>query len=464
MRSTAAVVVLEEAPQFNAGKGAVFNAKGGHELDAAIMEGHTRRAGAVAGVTTIRNPIKLARTVMEHSPHVMLAGAGAEAFADTRPEIERVPNNWFDTDKRRQQLEKAQRDEAAKGKREARNDACDAPTYFGTVGAVALDAQGHIAAATSTGGMTNKKWGRVGDAPIIGAGTWADDRCGVSGTGWGEFYIRNAVAHDICARVAYRGDSLQAAAEEVVEHDRARRRRRRRRDRAGQRRATSPCRSTAAACSAAGSSPTAVAARRSTKASEALSGRRAPAHPGHRAQRVAFGDARASGSQTASPHPARGGAICRDRDRRSIRCAVSPACCCRPLVHALLAFPPAARPRRACQAPLVAERIDHRAHAIAPELVVDRLVDLRAGLHRAIERRVGIVARRSRSWRSRRRASSGRSASMSGHSSDSISMRIADADFGVADLVAHRQAEQLLRRRARRGRSRARPSASSTIR
>ena len=213
---TAAVVVLEDAPQFNAGKGAVFNAKGGHELDAAIMEGHTRRAGAIAGVTTIRNPIKLARTVMENSPHVMLAGAGAEAFADTRPEIARVPNHWFDTDKRRQQLEKAQQQEAAKGKREARTTDGDAPTYFGTVGAVALDAQGHIAAATSTGGMTNKKWGRVGDAPIIGAGTWADSGCGVSGTGWGEFYIRNAVAHDICARVAYRGDSVQAAAEEVV--------------------------------------------------------------------------------------------------------------------------------------------------------------------------------------------------------------------------------------------------------
>ena len=212
----AAVHVLEESPRFNAGKGAVFNAKGGHELDAAIMEGHTRRAGSVAGVTTIKNPIKLARTVMEHSAHVMLAGAGAEAFADTRPEIERVPNNWFDTDKRRQQLEKAQREEAAKGKREASRSLDDAPTYFGTVGAVALDAQGHIAAATSTGGMTNKKWGRVGDAPIIGAGTWADDRCGVSGTGWGEFYIRNAVAHDICARVAYRGDSLADAAQEVV--------------------------------------------------------------------------------------------------------------------------------------------------------------------------------------------------------------------------------------------------------
>ena len=204
----AAVVVLEESPRFNAGKGAVFNAHGGHELDASIMEGHTRRAGAVAGVTTVRSPITLARTVMEHSPHVMLAGDGAEAFADSRPEIERVPNDWFDTDRRRRALEQAQR-QAAVG---------EAPQgqYFGTVGAVALDRHGHIAAATSTGGMTNKKWGRIGDSPVIGAGTWADARCGVSGTGWGEFYIRNAVAHDICARVAYRGDALAEAAEEVV--------------------------------------------------------------------------------------------------------------------------------------------------------------------------------------------------------------------------------------------------------
>ena len=204
----AAVVVLEESPRFNAGKGAVFNAQGGHELDASIMEGHTRRAGAVAGVTTVRSPITLARTVMEHSPHVMLAGDGAEAFADSRAEIERVPNDWFDTDRRRRALEQAQR-QAAVG---------EAPQgqYFGTVGAVALDRHGHIAAATSTGGMTNKKWGRIGDSPVIGAGTWADARCGVSGTGWGEFYIRNAVAHDICARVAYRGDALAEAAEEVV--------------------------------------------------------------------------------------------------------------------------------------------------------------------------------------------------------------------------------------------------------
>ena len=206
---SAAVLVLEESPWFNAGKGAVFNAEGGHELDAAIMEGHTRRAGAVAGVRTVRNPIRLARAVMEHSPHVMLAAGGAEAFADTRPEIERVAPDWFDTDRRREQLENAQERERAA--------MLPAPgAYFGTVGAVALDARGHIAAATSTGGLTGKRWGRIGDSPIIGAGTYANAACAVSGTGWGEYYIRTAAAHDICARVAYRGDSLQAAAEEVI--------------------------------------------------------------------------------------------------------------------------------------------------------------------------------------------------------------------------------------------------------
>lgn len=209
----ASVRVLEDSPRFNAGKGAVFSADGTHELDASLMQGHDQSAGAVAGVTTIRNPILLARAVMDRSPHVLLAGTGAEAFADLHDDIVRVPNSYFDTDERRRQLELAQERE--------RGHALDAlppvgGTYFGTVGAVALDAKGHIAAATSTGGMTNKRWSRIGDSPLIGAGTWADARCGVSGTGWGEYFIRAAVAHDICARVAYRGDSLREAADEVL--------------------------------------------------------------------------------------------------------------------------------------------------------------------------------------------------------------------------------------------------------
>lgn len=208
----AAVVALEESPRFNAGKGSVYNAEGRHELDASIMEGKTRRAGAVAGVETIRNPVKLARAVMEESPHVMMIGAGAERFADTRPRIERVANDWFDTATRRAQLDQEQARESA--------EATDADNlrgkYFGTVGAVALDARGGLAAATSTGGMTNKRYGRVGDSPLIGAGTWADERCAVSGTGWGEFFIRNAVAHDIAARMAYGGASLATAADAVI--------------------------------------------------------------------------------------------------------------------------------------------------------------------------------------------------------------------------------------------------------
>ena len=208
----AAVVALEESPRFNAGKGSVYNAEGRHELDASLMEGHTRRAGAVAGVETIRNPVKLARAVMEHSPHVMMVGAGAERFADTQAQIERVGNDWFDTETRRAQLELEQTRERA-----ALADADNLRgKYFGTVGAVALDTHGHLAAATSTGGMTNKRYGRVGDSPLIGAGTWADEGCAVSGTGWGEFFIRNAVAHDIAARMAYGGHSLADAAEAVI--------------------------------------------------------------------------------------------------------------------------------------------------------------------------------------------------------------------------------------------------------
>ena len=206
----AAILVLEESSYFNAGKGAVFDADGHHQLDASIMEGHTLRAGAVAGVKTVRNPIRLARAVMERSPHVMLAGDGAEAFADTLKDIERVPNTWFDTEHRRRQLDDAKAKEKANAMHTVPG------TYFGTVGAVALDRDGRIAAGTSTGGMTNKRWSRIGDSPVIGAGTWADNRCGVSGTGWGEFYIRAAVAHDICARVAYGGMALATAAHHVV--------------------------------------------------------------------------------------------------------------------------------------------------------------------------------------------------------------------------------------------------------
>ena len=209
----ATVVVLEESPHFNAGKGSVFDADGKHELDASIMDGATLCAGAVAGVTDVRNPVKLARRVMEDSPHVMLIGAGASRFADTLDEIERVSNDWYDTPHRLQQLHEEQARERAAAEGEAGNLK---GKYFGTVGAVAMDAHGHIAAATSTGGMTNKRWGRVGDTPVIGGGTYADARCGVSATGWGEFFLRLAVAHDICARVAYRGDSLQQAADDVI--------------------------------------------------------------------------------------------------------------------------------------------------------------------------------------------------------------------------------------------------------
>ena len=244
----AVVLILEDSPRFNAGKGAVFNAEGKHELDASLMQGHDRNAGAVAGVTTIRNPVLLARAVMERSPHVMLSGDGAEAFADTQKDIARVPNTYFDTDERRKQLELARQRESGQALNELPTVA---GAYFGTVGAVALDAQGRIAAATSTGGMTNKKWSRVGDSPIIGAGTWADERCGVSGTGWGEFFIRNAVAHDICARVAYRGDAAGGGRRSDPE-TRARlwaATAARSRSTAT---ATSPCRSTPPACTAPG--------------------------------------------------------------------------------------------------------------------------------------------------------------------------------------------------------------------
>ena len=209
---TAAIVVLEDAPQFNAGRGAVFNAQGKHELDASIMEGATLGAGAVAGAHNIRNPILLAHKIMTDSPHVMLAGEGAMAFARSHG-IEFAADDYFYTDYRWQQLQQV--------RSSANPDALqisESPNrWLSTVGAVALDRDGNLAAGTSTGGMTNKRWGRVGDSPIIGAGTYADNRsCAVSATGHGEFFIRATVARDICARMQYQGISLQQAAQAVV--------------------------------------------------------------------------------------------------------------------------------------------------------------------------------------------------------------------------------------------------------
>ncbi len=217
----AALRIMEESPLFNAGKGAVFTSEGTVELDASIMDGRTRNAGAVSGVKEIRSPITLARLVMEESPHVMLTGSGAETFAREH-NVETVPNEFFHTDRRRRQLERAQQQEreaAPSGTgallldedREAEHHA------FGTVGAVALDKAGNLAAGTSTGGMTNKRFGRVGDSPIIGAGTYADNEtCAISATGHGEYFIRGVVAYDVAAMMRYAGLSLTAAANAVV--------------------------------------------------------------------------------------------------------------------------------------------------------------------------------------------------------------------------------------------------------
>ncbi|HEX6939934.1 MAG TPA: isoaspartyl peptidase/L-asparaginase, partial [Longimicrobiales bacterium] len=214
----AAIVVMEDSPLFNAGKGAVFTSEGKNELDAAIMDGATLRAGAVAGVTRVKNPIRLARAVMEHSPHVMLAGAGAEAFAGEQG-LELVDPSYFFTQHRWDALQRAKAEAA--GTPVSRPDGPQAffpdDRKFGTVGAVALDRHGNLAAGTSTGGMTTKRWGRIGDSPIIGAGTYANNAsCAVSATGHGEYFIRNVVAHDICARVEYGGQTLEEAANYVV--------------------------------------------------------------------------------------------------------------------------------------------------------------------------------------------------------------------------------------------------------
>lgn len=211
---TAAITVLEDSPYFNAGKGAVFTHEGRNELDASIMDGANQAAGAVGGVQHIRNPILLARAIMEKSPHVMLMGAGAETFAKEQG-FKLVPASYFRTEKRWQQLENA-RKEAAK---QVTLGAPEYLKYVGTVGAAALDAQGRLAAGTSTGGMTNKRWNRVGDSPVIGAGTWADARCAVSGTGWGEYYIRTSAARSVCARVEFLKETAAQAGGAVINGD-----------------------------------------------------------------------------------------------------------------------------------------------------------------------------------------------------------------------------------------------------
>lgn len=208
----AAVSVLEDSPLFNAGKGSVYTWDETHELDASLMNGENLACGAVASVRNVRNPITLARKVMEDSPHVMMAGEGAERFAETVG-VELVENDWFNTDFRLQQLRKAK----LANDPSAMLNPLESETKYGTVGAVALDKDGNLAAATSTGGTTGKRWGRVGDSPIIGAGTYANNKsCAVSATGHGEHFIRYVVAHDICARVEHQGVSLADAAEFVV--------------------------------------------------------------------------------------------------------------------------------------------------------------------------------------------------------------------------------------------------------
>ncbi len=222
---TAAVVLLEDSPLFNAGKGAVFTREGKNELDASIMDGDTLNAGAVAGVTRVKNPVKLARAVMEKSEHVMLIGDGAQRFAEEQ-ELEFVSPKYFRTEKRwdayraRLEAEKAAEKEADKAERQGRLAPQYSPPHaekYGTVGAVALDAEGDLAAATSTGGMMMKRYGRVGDVPIIGAGVYANDAsCAVSSTGWGEYFIRLSVAREICAQVEYQGKTVAAAADDVI--------------------------------------------------------------------------------------------------------------------------------------------------------------------------------------------------------------------------------------------------------
>ncbi|MGD9628454.1 MAG: isoaspartyl peptidase/L-asparaginase family protein [Pyrinomonadaceae bacterium] len=210
-----AIRILEDSPLFNAGKGAVFTNDGKNELDASIMDGKTLGAGAVAGIHRVKNPITLARAVMEKSEHVMMIGDGAEKFA-AEQKIELVDPKYFWTQPRWDSLQRILKEEADKKK--TGQLAKEEPyNKFGTVGAVALDKNGNLAAGTSTGGMTNKKYGRVGDAPIIGAGTFANNNsCAVSATGWGEYFIRLGVARDICSQIEYRALPIQQAADLVI--------------------------------------------------------------------------------------------------------------------------------------------------------------------------------------------------------------------------------------------------------
>src|SRR5438067_949471 len=203
----AAARSLEDDPHFNAGRGSVFTYQGTIETDAAIMEGARRKAGAVTGATATKNPVTLARAVTEHSPHVLLSREGADQFSREQ-DLEQVGPEWFATPERRRQLDLMKADE---------DHYFDVELKYGTVGAVACDVHGHVAAATSTGGLTGKRWGRIGDSPLIGAGTYADDRAAaISATGAGEYFIRAAVAHEICARMRMLGEDAATAADRTI--------------------------------------------------------------------------------------------------------------------------------------------------------------------------------------------------------------------------------------------------------
>ncbi|NOX52210.1 MAG: isoaspartyl peptidase/L-asparaginase [Gammaproteobacteria bacterium] len=207
----AAIRIMEDSPLFNAGRGAVFTHEGTNEMDASIMDGRSRNSGAVAGVQLIKNPINLARLVMEKSPHVMMAGKGAESFA-AQHDVKTAPAEYFYTEPRWDSLQKHLKQQNLKDPLETERD-----HKFGTVGAAALDKDGNLAAGTSTGGMTNKRFGRIGDSPVIGAGTYANNAtCAVSATGHGEYFIRSVVAYDISALMEYKGMSLQKASDYVI--------------------------------------------------------------------------------------------------------------------------------------------------------------------------------------------------------------------------------------------------------